>query len=146
MWFFFFFNDTWTTEIYTLSLHDALPICSKPEGIALSPTLGKAVVCNRSANTGSVIDTTNNTVNASIAMSDVGSGAEPTAVAIDENTGKAVVSLYAYHQVAIVDLATNEIEGRAATSPNPIEAKFVPSTGEIYVACEGGDITVIGVA
>src|SRR5438034_3159580 len=24
----FFFNDTPTTEIYTLSLHDALPICS----------------------------------------------------------------------------------------------------------------------
>src|SRR2546429_9551304 len=28
---FFFFNDTATTEIYTLSLHDALPIC----GVAL---------------------------------------------------------------------------------------------------------------
>src|SRR3712207_6964166 len=26
MWCFFFFNDTATTEIYTLSLHDALPI------------------------------------------------------------------------------------------------------------------------
>src|SRR3712207_8550625 len=26
MYFFFFFNDTATTEIYTLSLHDALPI------------------------------------------------------------------------------------------------------------------------
>src|SRR3712207_7683387 len=27
MFTFFFFNDTATTEIYTLSLHDALPIC-----------------------------------------------------------------------------------------------------------------------
>src|SRR2546422_7684149 len=26
---FFFFNDTATTEIYTLSLHDALPICEQ---------------------------------------------------------------------------------------------------------------------
>src|SRR3712207_7344679 len=26
----FFFNDTATTEIYTLSLHDALPICFWP--------------------------------------------------------------------------------------------------------------------
>src|ERR1041385_9445477 len=26
LWSFFFFNDTATTEIYTLSLHDALPI------------------------------------------------------------------------------------------------------------------------
>src|SRR3989337_1773710 len=29
---FFFFNDTATTEIYTLSLHDALPICSEGNG------------------------------------------------------------------------------------------------------------------
>src|SRR2546427_1973738 len=28
---FFFFNDTATTEIYTLSLHDALPISNRPE-------------------------------------------------------------------------------------------------------------------
>src|SRR5256885_7074479 len=29
MFFFFFFNDTATTEIYTLSLHDALPILAQ---------------------------------------------------------------------------------------------------------------------
>src|SRR5258708_4362354 len=28
---FFFFNDTATTEIYTLSLHDALPICAREQ-------------------------------------------------------------------------------------------------------------------
>src|SRR6266571_5959469 len=37
--FFFFFNDTATTEIYTLSLHDALPIlglgfASREDGLA----------------------------------------------------------------------------------------------------------------
>src|SRR2546426_8497697 len=32
---FFFFNDTATTEIYTLSLHDALPICSSSSSAAL---------------------------------------------------------------------------------------------------------------
>src|SRR5258707_5818716 len=31
--FFFFFNDTATTEIYTLSLHDALPISSRSSKI-----------------------------------------------------------------------------------------------------------------
>src|ERR1041385_9559757 len=36
---FFFFNDTATTEIYTLSLHDALPICwlSAAWAIACAP-------------------------------------------------------------------------------------------------------------
>src|SRR5258707_8298993 len=36
--FFFFFNDTATTEIYTLSLHDALPIFNRlcsPEPVKL---------------------------------------------------------------------------------------------------------------
>src|SRR3712207_8699313 len=30
----FFFNDTATTEIYTLSLHDALPICRDHHAVA----------------------------------------------------------------------------------------------------------------
>src|SRR5690242_21718456 len=34
----FFFNDTATTEIYTLSLHDALPICAR--GLDKSPSMG----------------------------------------------------------------------------------------------------------
>src|SRR2546422_3972495 len=33
MFSFFFFNDTATTEIYTLSLHDALPISPKEKGL-----------------------------------------------------------------------------------------------------------------
>src|SRR2546422_4974842 len=32
---FFFFNDTATTEIYTLSLHDALPIYPPPERLPI---------------------------------------------------------------------------------------------------------------
>src|SRR2546421_7953608 len=34
---FFFFNDTATTEIYTLSLHDALPICTSRSSIFNRP-------------------------------------------------------------------------------------------------------------
>src|SRR3712207_7668797 len=42
MFFFFFFNDTATTEIYTLSLHDALPICVRlPHGSRAVPPLGR---------------------------------------------------------------------------------------------------------
>src|SRR2546426_3080025 len=35
--FFFFFNDTATTEIYTLSLHDALPIYVSPVMVIPGP-------------------------------------------------------------------------------------------------------------
>src|SRR5215204_7811017 len=34
---FFFFNDTATTEIYTLSLHDALPISARPASTTRPP-------------------------------------------------------------------------------------------------------------
>src|SRR5690348_18314692 len=37
--FLFFFNDTATTEIYTLSLHDALPICRR--GVDAARRLGR---------------------------------------------------------------------------------------------------------
>src|SRR5690349_25109003 len=39
---FFFFNDTATTEIYTLSLHDALPICSPSRYPRASPRNGSS--------------------------------------------------------------------------------------------------------
>src|SRR5436190_12763921 len=48
---FFFFNDTATTEIYTLSLHDALPIFSKLDTIT-----GKEVARYASVTHTAVID------------------------------------------------------------------------------------------
>src|SRR4030066_2451476 len=46
---FFFFNDTATTEIYTLSLHDALPICTiSPENNYLAKVRKLATDNNRS--------------------------------------------------------------------------------------------------
>src|SRR2546430_4516306 len=44
----FFFNDTATTEIYTLSLHDALPISRLPAGPG-SPTGRAEPACCRAA-------------------------------------------------------------------------------------------------
>src|SRR6266853_6654676 len=40
---FFFFNDTATTEIYTLSLHDALPICAERAAreLPVQPGIGR---------------------------------------------------------------------------------------------------------
>src|SRR3712207_3877529 len=42
-YFFFFFNDTATTEIYTLSLHDALPISEHRHIVVLPQRLHRAV-------------------------------------------------------------------------------------------------------
>src|SRR5438034_3696154 len=44
--FFFFFNDTATTEIYTLSLHDALPIFDT-SNLNLGPLSGTQITAGR---------------------------------------------------------------------------------------------------
>src|SRR3712207_8286937 len=49
---FFFFNDTATTEIYTLSLHDALPISLGRSADAPRPWLG---ITTREADEGLVV-------------------------------------------------------------------------------------------
>src|SRR3989475_5730652 len=41
---FFFFNDTATTEIYTLSLHDALPISLRAEGLTAEHRFGDQIL------------------------------------------------------------------------------------------------------
>src|SRR3712207_7303630 len=42
----FFFNDTATTEIYTLSLHDALPISRRSAKTATSPGAPASAACS----------------------------------------------------------------------------------------------------
>src|SRR2546430_10700460 len=42
--YFFFFNDTATTEIYTLSLHDALPIYTIWHGSRFSTSLAATIM------------------------------------------------------------------------------------------------------
>src|SRR3712207_7089294 len=54
----FFFNDTATTEIYTLSLHDALPICKRclgdtlPQPIFTPDGAGLSLGTKKSASSG----------------------------------------------------------------------------------------------
>ena len=48
---FFFFNDTATTEIYTLSLHDALPISVTGTGRAIQDYLVAIVALSSSRTT-----------------------------------------------------------------------------------------------
>src|SRR5260221_8927403 len=61
---FFFFNDTATTEIYTLSLHDALPIseihCNEKDRLGLRPSRltnrhGAAAAQSRSRSTSAIV-------------------------------------------------------------------------------------------
>src|SRR5207253_10606360 len=69
--FFFFFNDTATTEIYTLSLHDALPISL--QGRASKRTMFLVLVCSTNTSLGSASLLSN-------VLGDLGHGTEPDSV------------------------------------------------------------------
>src|SRR2546430_6334181 len=56
IFFFFFFNDTATTEIYTLSLHDALPILGGSFGSIVASTSAASGCANASRITASASD------------------------------------------------------------------------------------------
>src|SRR2546430_6666392 len=65
---FFFFNDTATTEIYTLSLHDALPICRGDVHAALAdhrPRLGGVIHPERKPAAGVGLDRKSTRLNSS---------------------------------------------------------------------------------
>src|SRR5258707_7098488 len=53
---FFFFNDTATTEIYTLSLHDALPISRPPAGGSPTARKNAATARNQRQSVGASYD------------------------------------------------------------------------------------------
>src|SRR5205809_6835379 len=57
--FFFFFNATATTEIYTLSLHDALPISSRIPTIVATTNGSRRSSSSRSRGRGSDTGSTN---------------------------------------------------------------------------------------
>src|SRR2546430_16617247 len=89
--FFFFFNDTATTEIYTLSLHDALPISGalamRERGIKNSdvvigitasgrtPFVLGALACAKSLGAKAILLTCNPTVVASVSLAAAGTAA-----------------------------------------------------------------------
>src|SRR5256886_17026224 len=61
---FFFFNDTATTEIYTLSLHDALPISEAAE----LARLGCTYIQIDSPDLGTLVDPENRALRANLGM------------------------------------------------------------------------------
>src|SRR3712207_7355969 len=78
---FFFFNDTATTEIYTLSLHDALPIWNSP-----STHLGEQAFPVRLQSSRSLTISSNVLSTLSRVLGTVGSvTGQPTAVGGDED-------------------------------------------------------------
>jgi DNA-binding beta-propeller fold protein YncE len=112
---------------------NTVPTGSAPQGIALSPRFGLAVVANNSAGTASVIDI----VNFKQAVTDVAVGTSPTGVAINEGTGAVLIANTASNTVSQINLtpllASTPATSLASTSisidQGPIAVAIDPDRG-----------------
>jgi DNA-binding beta-propeller fold protein YncE len=112
---------------------NTVPTGSAPQGIALSPRFGLAVVANNSAGTASVIDI----VNFKQAVTDVTVGTSPTGVAINEGTGAALIANTASNTVSQINLtpllastpATSLTSTSISIDQGPIAVAIDPDRG-----------------
>jgi DNA-binding beta-propeller fold protein YncE len=112
---------------------NTVPTGSTPQGIALSPRFGLAVISNNSAGTASIIDI----VNFKQAVTDVTVGTSPTGVAINEGTGAALIANTASNTVSQIDLtpllastpATSLTSTSISIDQGPIAVAIDPDRG-----------------
>ena len=112
---------------------NTVPTGSAPQGIALSPRFGLAVISNNSAGTASVIDI----VNFKQAVTDVAVGTSPAGVAINEGTGAALIANTASNTVSQIDLtpllastpATSLTSTSISIDQGPIAVAIDPDRG-----------------
>src|SRR6266496_2873361 len=92
---FFFFNDTATTEIYTLSLHDAHPIPGVPELLQRRTALGDVIVyaTNNSSRHRSDYEAILTAIGAPVSAERIVTSARATALFLRERTPPVRVAL-----------------------------------------------------
>jgi DNA-binding beta-propeller fold protein YncE len=107
-----------------------IAVGDNPQGVAVSPRLGRLVVTNRSANTASVIDLTAMTPT----VSTVTTGAEPLGAAINESTGQVVVANATAGTLTVFDVTNSSLVGTVTADARPVAVAIDPSRNRAVIA------------
>ena len=115
------------------SIPHTVAVGSGPQGVAVSPRFGLALVANNTAGTASVVNLLTNT----LAVTDVTTGAGPIGVAINEGTGAALVANTGGNTVSEINLgllfgatpATSLTATTIAVDTEPIAIAIDPDRG-----------------
>ncbi|MEU6221972.1 YncE family protein, partial [Streptomyces sp. NPDC047022] len=103
-----------------------------PTRVAITPDGTHAYVTNQNSNTVSVIDTTTNTVTATIHV-----GGIPSGVAITPDGAHAYVTNQASNTVSVIDTATNTVTATIHVGGGPFGVAITPDGAHAYVANQG---------
>lgn len=113
-----------------------LAVGSRPTGIDLDPSLGRAFVANSGSGTVSVLDVGRATVNDTIPV-----GGIPAGVVVDSAAGEVFVGNQASGEVSVINATSDEVTGTVATG-NASALGLDPWNGDLYVV-DANDSRVI---
>ena len=114
----------------TAAVLDTFPVGTCPEGVAVAPRLGRAVVANNGSNSATVLDYVNNVV-----LSTVTVGRSPMGVAIQPDTSTAAIANFNDNTVSLVSISS-AIGSASSTIPvdqGPVAVEVDPNDNLLAV-------------
>jgi DNA-binding beta-propeller fold protein YncE len=94
-----------------------LPVGTCPEGVAVSPRLGRAVIANNGSDDSTVVDYVNDVVLGTVSL---GSNATPMGVAIQQDSSMALVADFGSNAVSTFSISGSSLSTTTA-SPIPVD-------------------------
>ncbi|MGW4785042.1 YncE family protein, partial [Streptomyces sp. NPDC004230] len=98
---------------------------SEPQDVAITPDGRRAYITNTTSNNVSVIDTTTNTVVATIPV-----GSDPWKLAINPNGRRAYVTTAATNNVQVINTTTNTVVATVPVGAFPDAVAITPGNGK----------------
>ena len=112
-----------------------ISVGSSPKGIAFDSANNRMYVANSAGNTVSVIDTSDNSVDAST----ISVGSSPQGIAFDSANNRMYVANYGPNTVSVINTATNAVIATISVGSNPYDVAFDSANNRMYVANYGGN-------
>jgi YVTN family beta-propeller protein len=119
-----------------------LNVGSYPYGVAISPDNTTVYVANINSNNVSVIDTTTNTVTATVPV-----GQWPSGVAVAPDGPRVYVTNKGINAISVIDTATNNVTATVSVGNQPSGVAVTPDGTKVYVMNMGSNnVSIINTA
>jgi DNA-binding beta-propeller fold protein YncE len=120
-------------DLATVSVVNSLPVGTCPEGVAVSPRLGRAVIANNGSGDATVVDYVNDVVLSTV---NLGGNSSPMGVAIQQDTSNAAIANFGNNTVSVFSIAGAAGANASAipVDPGPLAVSVDPDDNLVAVA------------
>lgn len=124
-------------DVKTMAQMATVPVGGIPQGVAVNPSTGMAVVVNSGDNTASIVNLTSQTVVGTVPV-----GLRPNYVAIDSARNRAVVSNNGDGTISVIDLAAKTVIATLSTGGNNPTGVAISELGNLAIVANSNSGTV----